>query len=91
MKMATKNLGFRCHTPNLLKEIMCNNHMSILVQPMRIFQDLLAQVATRAIELDDEKLNKLMVRLTLFEQADPASPHYSKEITAWAQTPSETK
>lgn len=39
--------------------------------PMQIFQNLLLEVATRASELDDPEMNALMMRLTLYDVADP--------------------
>lgn len=72
---------FRVHTPNLLREILAGNPTAWpLRQPIAIFADTLGQVAARAIELDDPELNKLMLRLTLYEQADPASPDYNPEL-----------
>lgn len=59
-----------CHTPNLLTEALCNPGMSIMNVPFNIFGKILAQVAQRAIELDDPAMNILMLRLTLYEVAD---------------------
>lgn len=62
---------WRCHTPNLLQEVLSNPSAQVLAQPLRIFGAILAEVAERAIELDDPQLNILMLRLTLYEQGDP--------------------
>lgn len=72
-------LHWRVHTPNLLKEVLENPSCAILSQPLNIFGKLLAMVAERAINLDDQELNKLMLRLTLYDQADPASPGYDPQ------------
>lgn len=69
---------WRVHTSRLLQEVGCNPSCAILAMPLNIFSGLLAQVATRAIELDDEQLNVLMMRLTLYDQADPYSPGYDQ-------------
>jgi hypothetical protein len=77
-KEKKQKLHWKVHTPNLLKEIAGNNETGILRIPLNIFQDLLRQVADRAVEINDEKLNCLMIRLTLYDNADPASPDYSE-------------
>ena len=65
------NPAWRCHTPNLLKEIAQNSGQPILSMPMTIFGHLLHAVAERAVELNDPQLNLLMMRMTLYENADP--------------------
>lgn len=62
---------WKVHTSSLLQEILNNPGTEILTQPLRIFGHLLAAVAERAAEIDDPELNILMLRLTLYEQADP--------------------
>jgi hypothetical protein len=73
-------IGWKVHTPSLLREVLNNRGSEILSQPLNIFGRLLAQVAKRASELDDPELNILMMRLTLYEQADPEKSD-SKEIS----------
>jgi hypothetical protein len=73
-------LKWKVHTPNLLKETLTNPGTSALSTPFSIFGKLLAAVAERAIELKDPELDKLMLRLTLYSQADPESPDYDKEL-----------
>lgn len=53
---------------------------AILAVPLTIFQRILGEVAERAIELDDDKLHELMIRLTLYSCADPAEPDYDPEL-----------
>jgi len=72
---------WRVHTSRLFNEILSNNSTYIFEQPLRLFAGILAEVAERASELNDEKLNKLMARLTLYEVTDPYSKEYDKEIT----------
>ena len=67
---------WKCHTPNLLNEILNNNGMAIFEKPLNIFGKMLAQVADRAVEINDLELNKLMIRLSLYESADPSSNNY---------------
>jgi hypothetical protein len=81
-ELATNNgLNWKIHTPNLLKEVQNNHKMSIFSIPFRILAGILAELGERAIELNDDKLNAIMCRLTLFDQADPESKSYNpKEI-----------
>lgn len=59
---------WRVHTTNMLNEILgANQTCAIFSIPFNIFGKLLAQVADRAIELNDPELNILMLRLTLYE------------------------
>ena len=74
-------LKWKCHTPNLFKEILVNKECAILLQPLRILLATLGEVAARAIELDDDKLNELMMRLTLYSCADPQSEDYNPDLT----------
>ncbi len=69
-------LPWRVHTPNLLTEVLNNPGTSILSKPINILGKLLAEVATRASELNDVELNKLMIQLTLYSVADPSSDDY---------------
>jgi len=76
-----KMLHWKVNTPGLLHEILINNETSALKIPLQIFAHLLADVATRASELNDAKLNALMCRLALYEISDPYSPNYNNVIT----------
>ena len=72
-------LNFRCHTPNLLKEIAGSmTESQAVLSPLRILGSLLYEVGERAAELNDAKLNALMCRLTIYEIADPESPVYNE-------------
>lgn len=79
MSKQTK-LKWKCHTPKLFEEILVNPGTAMLRQPLIIFRAILAEVAQRAIELNDDELNLLMLRLTLYECADPMSKNYNSEI-----------
>ena len=71
-----KSLPWTCHTPLLLEEILKNDQCYVFNKPLKIFGKMLGDVADRAVELNDPKLNLLMCRLTLYSQADPESPDY---------------
>lgn len=76
------NLDWKCHTPRLFEEILVNEGCSILRAPLRILLGILREVGERAIELDDDKLTALMLRLTLYSVADPSEPDYDPELVA---------
>lgn len=77
----SEKLEWRANTPALLKEIANNNPgMWMLAKPIQIFALLLEEVATRASELNDPVMNRLMSRLALYEAADPYSPGYDPEV-----------
>lgn len=69
-------MRWRVHTAKLLAEVMENPSCDILRQPLTIMDDLLREVAARAIELDDPVLTRLMLQLTLYSVADPMSPDH---------------
>lgn len=64
------DIGFRVDTLGLLTEIVdagLDRRMGILKLPINIFKNILAEVAQRATELNDPKLNILMLKLALYE------------------------
>lgn len=68
---------FRVDTMALLNEIAdagLDRRMGILKIPLNVFKNLLGQVAQRAIELNDPKLNILMLSLNLYEVAPEDIP-----------------
>lgn len=64
-----KRLEWSVNTPDLLKDIIPNVRQTESISPsiITIFGSLLAQVAKRATELHDAKLDSLMLRLNLYE------------------------
>lgn len=74
-----ETLKFKVHTGNLINEIVNNTGSEILHKPLIVFKNLLLQIATRASELNDVELNKLMMQLALYEIADPESNEYDSE------------
>lgn len=78
--MSAMSKPWQIHTPNLLRETMANDTSHILRIPMKIFGDTLHEIAERAAELNDEKLNALMIKLTLYSCADAESPDYDAKI-----------
>lgn len=73
-------MTFSVNTIGLLTEIVecgIDKRMGVLKIPINQFRQLLCEVAARAAELNDPKLNILMLRLWLYE-AQPGD--YSKLI-----------
>lgn len=71
---------WKCHTPNLLKEILnCTGAAGHALKiPLQILGLLLAQVGERAAQINDPELNALMLRLAIYSAGDPESPDYDK-------------
>lgn len=64
------NFDFRIDTNQFLNEIAdcaIPQSMGVLKIPLNIFKNLLAQTAQRATEINDPKLNILMLKLGLYE------------------------
>ncbi len=76
-----QKLEFSVHIPRLFNEILLNKELTIMQKPLQITLGILSRIAKRAIELDDDELHQLMIRLTLYSCADPSQPDYDPEIT----------
>lgn len=76
------DLFFSVHVPNLLKEILeCGGPgLHGMKIPMNVFRVILGKVATRASELHDHELDKLMMQMALYDVADPTSSGYDPKI-----------
>ena len=75
--MAKKYMQFSVNTIGLLTEIVdcgLDRRMGVLKTPINQFRHLLVQVAQRATELNDPKLNVLMLRLWLYEASPEDMP-----------------
>jgi len=75
--------GFKCHTPGLIKEITesgLRQDSGVLKIPINIFMRYLQSIATRASEINDPILNKIMCDMALYEVADPYSKDYDQKI-----------
>ena len=75
-----KNMVWKVNTPQLIKEVLTNHGMGCLHVPMNIFSSLLTEVAKRASELNDPKMNALMCRLAMYEISDPYSKEYDSKM-----------
>jgi len=74
-------IQWKVHAPNLLKEIGNNSPSNgVLSWPLMILLRLLADIAQRAVELEDPVLDSLMCRLTLYSASDPESEDYNHEL-----------
>lgn len=73
MGSATDKLEFDVDLPGLLNEVLCNESCSILSIPIAITKGILEELAETAIEIDDDRLNLIMVRLGLYDFDKSAS------------------
>lgn len=78
------NLKWRVHTSELfnrIKEISSNERETeVIITPLNILRELLCEVAQRAIEIDDPKLNSLMCRMALYSVSDPQDADFNSKI-----------
>lgn len=85
---------FKCDTPALLQEIMTcvidnpKSGASVLKIPLYILNNYLEQVAQRAAEIDDPKLNILMLEMKLYEvEHNQISVEIAKQRERLVQSP----
>lgn len=69
-KLNVFDLQFDVDTPQFLKEASENCNGGMYAICWKIFRNLLAEVATRATEINDPILNVLMLRLNLYSLED---------------------
>ncbi len=60
-------MQFDSNLPGLLDEVLNNPTCSILYQPIGITKGILRELAQLAIDIDDDRLHILMLRLGLYE------------------------
>lgn len=60
-------MQFDSNLPGLLDEVLSNPGSAILYQPVRITKGILQELAQLAIDIDDDRLHILMLRLGLYE------------------------
>ena len=60
-------LHFNSNLPGLLDEVLSNQTCAILKLPINITKGILAELAQLAIEIDDDRLHIMMLRLGLYE------------------------
>jgi len=84
MDSEKKELVFKVDTVSLLNEIQNNaihpKDMAALKIPFGYFRSLLNEVAKRAVEINDEDLNKLMLRMCLYSVSQTNSTDYDAEL-----------
>lgn len=76
-------LEFKICTPAFLKEVFDNNPTlgGVLYVPVNILRGYLIQIAERASELNDPKLNAIMAQMALYDECDPYSKDYDEKRT----------
>lgn len=65
--MKNKKLHFDANLPGLLDEVLNNKTCGILKLPINITKGILAELAQLAIEIDDDRLHVMMLRLGMYE------------------------
>lgn len=60
---------FDCNLPGLLDEVLNNESCAILKIPINITKRILADLAQLAIEIDDDRLHVIMLRLNLYDMS----------------------
>lgn len=65
--MKNKKLHFDANLPGLLNEVLNNPTCGILKLPINITKGILAELAQLAIEIDDDRLHVMMLRLGLYD------------------------
>jgi len=78
-----EKLIFKIHTPNAIKDtikyaLRPNQTEATIV--LQVLQRYLVRIASRAQELNDEKLNAIMLAMALYEEGDPTSEFYNPEL-----------
>jgi len=75
-------LQWRVNMPHLYKELIDNvPQAACMRQPFQILMGIMVELGERAAELNDDQLNALMCRLSIYSIADPYSPDSDKELT----------
>ena len=75
-------LKWSVHTHGLFKEILGNPECSTLKIPLNILLAILREVAQRSTELNDQKMNRLMIRLGLYSVSNPDDPEYNPTLVS---------
>ncbi len=78
-------LEFKINTPAFLKEVFDHNPTlgGVLKVPVNVLRNYLQQIAERASQLNDPKLNAIMCQMALYAIADPYDKdNYDAERTS---------
>lgn len=62
-----ERLHFDSNLPGLLDEVLSNQTCAILKLPINLTKGILAELAQLALEIDDDRLHIMMLRLGLYE------------------------
>lgn len=83
MKHDNPLLEFRIHAPQFLKEVFNANPRlgSVMFIPANTLRLYLLQIAQRAAELNDHKLNAIMCQMALYSIADPWAEDFDAKKT----------
>lgn len=78
------NFVFKSNVKSLFEEVIDNGGIAVQAasMPLKITYQILLEVAKRASELNDDKLNALMCRLSLYSVADQYSEDFDAGIVS---------
>jgi len=76
-----KKVVWRIHLSRMLDQLFDTNEMGVWVRPIQQLAKIMDEIATRASELNDPKMNALMCRLGLYAISNPDDPEYDPEAT----------
>lgn len=72
-------LTWKVNTGMFLKEIASNPDIAPISGTFKVLAGILGEVAARASQLDDDKMNALMCRLSLYAIADQSEPEFDQK------------
>jgi hypothetical protein len=79
----TTLLKWKVHVNDLFVEIAEHTQGGTCVAvSLHILQELLIEVAERAIKLNDPELNKLMIRMSLYSISNPHDKEYNPKLVS---------
>lgn len=81
-KVKTGNGSFvwKCHFANLTEEVLRNPGTWALAAPLNILRGMMAELGEIAAEINDPRLNCMMMRLAIYSVSDPSSPDFNEEF-----------
>lgn len=82
-KIADDVIEWRINTAGFLKEVFDHNPKlgGVLRFPINVLRNFLIQIAERASEINDTKLNAIMAQMALYDRCDPYSKDYDSDFT----------
>lgn len=81
-KAVSQKAEWRVNVPGLYKELIENvPQASCMRAPFQILMAIMYELGERAAELNDDELNALMCRMSIYEISDPYNPGSDPKLT----------